>query len=336
MDLNFSEISKIVTGAARIEQEDGLIKLYRFTKEQEELYKTLHSYFYEKSLSSAGIKLLFKTDTKNLSLKIMTSPGSSRTYFSADVFVGGEFVDAIDNFSDREIPENYTQEKFSIGSFSKDFYLGEGTKDVCIYLPWSLATAIEKISVDDGAFVEGIKPEKKLIAFGDSITQGYDAMRPSNRYIAKLSGMLGAIEYNKAIGGEGFFPELASAKEDFSPDYITVSYGTNDWSCLDRDTLKNNIRAFYYNIRKTYPSAKIFAITPIWRADINEERPSGPFETVEEEIRNAVEDLDITVIRGIELVPNEEKYFGDLRLHPNDEGFSYYAKRLFDKIKEEI
>lgn len=337
MKLSFEEISGIVTGAVRIEQENGLIKLYRFTKEQEELYKTLHSYFYEKLLSSAGIKLLFKTNSKNLYLKIMTSKGSSRTYFSVDVFVNGKFVDAIDNFSGVTMSENYTQMEFPIGSFSKEFYLGEGTKTVCIYLPWSLSTAIDKIVIDDDAFVESIKPQKKLIAFGDSITQGYDAMRPSNRYISKLSEKLGAIEYNKAIGGEGFFPELAGCKDEFLPDYITVAYGTNDWSCLDKETLKNNAREFYYNLKNTYPLAKIFAITPIWRKDINGERPSGPFETVEEEIRNSVKGLgNVTVIRGIELVPNEEKYFGDLRLHPNDEGFEYYSKRLFNKIKEEI
>ena len=47
---------------------------------------------------------------------------------------------------------------------------------------------------------------------------------------ARLADALGAEEVNKAIGGECFFPELAATKEDFQPEYITVAYGTNDWS----------------------------------------------------------------------------------------------------------
>ena len=32
--------------------------------------------------------------------------------------------------------------------------------------------------------------------------------------------------------------------------------------------------------------------------------------------------------------PLEEKYFADLRLHPNDKGFEYYAKNILEQIKD--
>ena len=35
-------------------------------------------------------------------------------------------------------------------------------------------------------------------------------------------------------------------------------------------------------------------------------------------------------------VPKDEKYYADLRLHPNDEGFAYYADALYKSIKSEI
>jgi len=171
--------------------------------------------------------------------------------------------------------------------------------------------------------------------FGDSITQGYDALHPSNRYIAKIADKLGAEEFNKAIGGEMFFPELAALKESFEPDYILVSYGTNDWSHRDAETFKAKCKGFYENLAGNYPNSKIFAVTPIWRKDITEEKPFGDFETVDLLIRNAVKDCkNISVISGFDFVPKDEKYFADLRLHPNDEGFKHYAENLYNAIRK--
>ena len=203
----------------------------------------------------------------------------------------------IDNFSDTELERDYPQQDFMLGDFSKNFELGDGEKTVCVHLPWSVKTVMEEISVDDNSFIEGIKPKKKLIAYGDSITQGFEALRPSNRYIARLVERLGAEEFNKGIGGEKFFPELAELKDSFMPDYITVAYGTNDWNCIDRETFKSKCKAFYTNLSKNYPDSKIFAITPIWRKDYNADKIFGAFETVDKYIRELVEPFkNITVI----------------------------------------
>ena len=333
MKLSFNQIKELVTGAVRVEEENGSVRLYRFTKEQEELYKLTNQDFYNKTFSTAGIRLLFKTDSKNLFLKVITSRSTSRTYFSFDVFVDGKSVGCMDNFSDAQLPQDYTKADLPIGEASKSFWLGEGVKTVCVYLPWSVGVEVKEISVDDGAFVEALKPQKKLLAYGDSITHGYDALRPSERYIAKLADMLGAEEFNKAIGGEKFFAKLAKLKDLFVPDYITVAYGTNDWSKTDEASFMYNCREFYTNIRQNYPDAKIFAITPIWRKDFKEKTEFGAFEKVEENIRSIVKDIEnIEVISGFDFVPKDEKYFADLRLHPNDEGFRHYFENLSEKV----
>ncbi len=333
MKLSFNQIKEITTGAVLVKEEDGKISLNRFTQEQEELYKVTNQDFYNKTFSTAGIKFSFKTDSESLFLKVKTMVSSSRKYFSVDIFVDGKPIGYIDNFSDIELPQNYTQMEFPLGDFSKKFQLGEGEKTVCVHLPWSVKTLIEEISVDDNAFVKAVKPEKKLLAYGDSITHGYDALRPSQRYVAKLADMLNAEEFNKAIGGERFFPELAKLQDSLLPDYITVAYGTNDWNGIDRETFKNKCKDFYTNISQNYPQAKIFAITPIWRKDMNEERVFGAFEDVEKIIIECVKDIEnITVIPGFDFVPKDEKYYADLRLHPNDKGFESYAEHLYDAI----
>jgi hypothetical protein len=40
-----------------------------------------------------------------------------------------------------------------LGDFSKNIYLGDGEKTVCVYLPWSVKTLFEEISVDDNSFI---------------------------------------------------------------------------------------------------------------------------------------------------------------------------------------
>ena len=173
------------------------------------------------------------------------------------------------------------------------------------------------------------------------VVQHQDSVRVAVSTIASVDDLseclLGAEEVNKGIGGERFFPELAGCKDLLSPDYITVAYGTNDWNYTDGDNFCDKCRAFYAGLSQNYPNSKIFAITPIWRKDMHEQRTFGDFALLEEYIRNAVADMgNISVVSGFDLVPKDEKYFGDLRLHPNDEGFSHYADNLYKEIKELI
>ena len=126
MKLSFDKIKDITTGAVSYKEENGMLVLKRFTDEQEELYRITNEDFYTKTFSTAGIKFHFKTDSKKLFLKFKTERSSSRKYFSTDVFVNGRFIGCVDNFSDMELPHNYTKLEFPMGEFSKEFDLGEG------------------------------------------------------------------------------------------------------------------------------------------------------------------------------------------------------------------
>ena len=293
------------------------------------MYKEREDRFYHNSFSTSGVVLRFITDSSKLFLDIKTEPGTKRTFFSVDLFVNGQYADCLKNFDPAKLPENYSVEPFELGCYEKSFSLGLGCKEIAIYLPWSIKTVIREIALDDGAVVEPVKPAKTLLAFGDSITQGYDATHPSNKYITQLSNLLGAIEHNKAIGGEVFWPDLASTKEDYVPDYITVAYGTNDWSKRDRQTLERNCFAFFKNLAENYPDSQIYALTPIWRKLMYMEKPAGPFTDVPKIIREATAPYkNITVIEGMEHVPHDSAYFADTTLHPNDQGFIHYFTSL--------
>lgn len=331
--MDISQIRAITMGAVRVEQNENGIDFFRFTEQQEALYKDRSEDFYVKSFSSSGVRLSFRTNSQTLFLRVEVAPGSSRRYFSLDVFVNGERMDSLDNFSSVELPQDYTKMGFPLGEFSKEFCLGTGEKNVCVYFPWSVKTTLKEFRLEEDSFVEPVRPAKKLLCFGDSITHGYDALRPSNKYITRLADMLDAEEYNKAIGGEIFFPDLAGAKDDFEPDYITVAYGTNDWNLCKKEQFDGNCREFLYNLRRNYPNSKIFAITPVWRKEMHEHRQFGLFKTVGESIKQQAAQVGgIFVIDGFTLIPQDENLYGDLRLHPNDHGFRLYFENLAKQI----
>lgn len=340
MKLNLSQIKEITMGAARVEEVDSDVHFYRFTKEQEELYRDRDLYhphgrgFYMKTFSTSGIQMRFRTDSQSLFLNVDVDKGSTRLYFALEVFVNGKRIDSINNFSDTELVGNYTKWKFPLGNFFKKFDLGKGEKEVRLYFPWSVKTILKELVLDDGSFIVPVKPGKKLLCFGDSISHGYDVLYPSNKYLTKLAEILDAEEYNKAIGGEIYFPELAKTREGFEPDYIVVEYGSNDWSKCTREELAQNCRTFLCNIRETYPNIQIYVTTPIWRKDMHDVKPCGDFMRVGEIIEEQAAGLEnLRVIQGFDFVPQEDTLFADLRLHPNDEGYEYFLESLLKHIR---
>ena len=140
--------------------------------------------------------------------------------------------------------------------------------------------------------------------------------------------------HNKAVGGEIFFPKLAATKENFVPDYITVAYGTNDWTLCTKERFIRNCKEFFDNLKSNYPNAQIFVITPIWRKDYMDQREFGGFDTVEKPIQIfAAGSENVRVISGFNLVNHDENVYGVFWLHPNDEGFDQYFKNLVNQLE---
>ena len=335
MKLTKNQLVEISHGAVRVTEENGKVSFFRFTKEQQELYKNLQrESFYLKTFTTAGIRLELQTDSSSLFIKVNVSSATTRSYFAIDVCVNGEIIGSINNFDEVDMTGDYTKKEYPLGSFAKNFELGSGEKTVTIYLPWSVPTEIEEISIDDGAFVKPVEKNKKILVFGDSITQGYDTLHPSKHHISILSDVLEAEVYNKAIGGERFIPSLVKTDEDFVPDYIIAAYGTNDWANSERNKFESDCKEFYISLSHKYPSVKIFAITPIWRKGCNEQNICGSFSSVADYIEEVTKELDnVYCLNGFDLVPHQEGLYGDLRLHPNDNGFAQYADNLYNAIK---
>jgi len=338
MILNVEAIKAITCGAADVICEADGIHFYRLTREQLELYRESNIGFYNKALTSAGIKLSFKTDSQSLKLDLTLQPVMARTYAAVEVQVNGTRIDSIHNFEDRDLSGNYAEKTYPCGRYDKTFCLGAGEKEVCVYFPRLINTILHSVELDERAYCVPVKPEKKALVLGDSITQGFDCLWPSSHYVEQLCRELHAEEFNKGIGGEQYMPGLAACKESFVPDYIIVGYGTNDWRCATVEQFQENCRGFYENLHNSYPGVPVIAITPVWRANMEAVRDSvcfGTIHEIEEYVRQVTAGYDnITVIRGFELIPHATGYFGDLCLHPSDEGFAHYGKNLIRSLQD--
>ncbi len=326
MRLTFEQIKSITKGAARVISEDGKIKFLRFTEQQESLYRESgNTDFYKKTFATAGVRLEFETDSKSLYIKTDVSPASSRTYFSHDIYVNGEYRLSVSSDVSYVADKRMTVE----GSCA----LGDGSKRVCIYFPWSMRSELIAIELDNGSTLTPVTHKRKILMFGDSITQGYCAKNSALTYTSRIVDALDAEGCNKGIGGECFFPELAALPENYTPDIITVAYGTNDWAKDSKETFEHNSEQFYANLSALYPSAKIYALTPIWRGDMNRETRVGEFGAVEQQIAQIAEKLsNVTLVRGFDLVPHKHQMFSPDVLHPCDEGFEEYAKNLVNAL----
>ncbi len=335
MLLDLETIKSITQGAVYITQEDGLFTFHRFSREEEILYSTTQ--FRDKVYSTAGVQMEFITDADSLCLDLETSPATSRTYFSVDIFVDGAVCKRIQNFDEKTLPDNYTGEKLPLGSFSEEISLGSGEKRVRIMFPWSVKAQLRQMRLENATYITPCKKCKTVIMYGDSITNGYDAVFASNSYAVRFADALDAQLYNKGIGGEVFFPELAAVESYCVPDLITVAYGTNDWGTAEQEDFKKRCEAFFASLTKNYPTVPVVAITPIWRKNYLEQRKFGDFFDVEKNIRKICGQYpNIKVISGWEFIPQDVRYYADQRVHPNDRGFAWYAENLIKTFKNTI
>lgn len=338
MNLSYDEIISAISGAVRTEITEKGIELYRFTKEQEKFFKGFpDDVKYKISRDTAGMVMRFKTNSESLNIKLFVHEKLIRIYFVCDVICNGEALESITNFKrDLGLGEE-PKPTVEYGELSKEYVLPKGEKVIEIHFPYYRQLSILEVSLTDDANFEPVKREKLMLTYGDSITHGSEAAHPRDRYASRMCEFLGADEVCKAIGGDLYRPQEAAFKDDLTPDYISVAYGTNDWNSNIRTQgeIADCCRQFCENLRRNYPNVPIILITPIWRNDLYNQRLAGDFNAIHEALKNAVMDIEnVLVICGRNLVPEDETCFADRNLHPNSKGFKHYSENLINKLKK--
>ncbi len=330
--IDFDTIISLAKGTEYSKVENGKIFFSRFSKTE----RNSLTYGKNISLTSAGIRLEFETDSKNLFIKtsIKDTDSHGRNFYSFDIYCNGKILGQIKNFNKEPI---YPYKKYNLFERHKSFILPDGLKKITIYFPWSVQGAVKEIKTDDNAVLKPVIKKRKLIFFGDSITEGYDSLFPSLSYSSQISDLLNAEGINKGIGGSCFMPELVSNGK-IRADFIIVAYGTNDWKASDFNSFCKRCDEFFKNLSLKFPDTKIFAVSPIWRGDlyIDNKKTEKFFEIPDYIEKTVFQYKNMIFINGFDFIPAKEIYFRDKYLHPNDKGFDLYKKALIKNITEEL
>ncbi len=326
MKADLELIRKLSHGAATVTEKNGLFHFSRFTEKQRETYLN-NPDFYRKTFATSGVSLEFETDAKSFSMEYHIESGSSRKFYFFDIFADEKRIAHHGNESYEENPDGLLKVQLN------------GEKHIKVYFPCLTAASVKNVTFEDATYVTSTQKSRKIICFGDSITQGYDAVYPSLSYPNQLADAFDAEMLNKGIGGELFNPSLLESADNINPELITVAYGTNDWgrsNSLSKEELNHNSGKFFELLTQLYPDAKIISILPIWRNDCDRITNAGTFDEAREIIRVQALKYNAVIIDGISLMPHDVSLFSDGYLHPNDAGFTEIGKNLIKELKSEF
>lgn len=324
--LNSNILDKIVFGKVRIEKRENGYAFSRFTAEQENIWKEKNSYFqeeffdgyfYRNCATNANIMFDFITDSKTITidipkLELVNEP----TYFTpVEIFVNKKRV--------LEIKE--------IGEYS--IRLNRKSR-VMILLPHFSCTEISKIEVDDNSSIEPISKKIKWLFHGDSITHGCIPKLSSNSYVSRIIRKYDIDAINQGNSGYVNDERIITKIDGFEPDIVTSAYGINDFYRKNEEQYERDLYNHCKKIRKDFPKSKIYIISPVWCANLYEDESQfSKRDKMYDMFQKVTAELDLNLINGRKLIPNNRKYYNDDGVHPNDLGFGYYATRLMKLIK---
>ncbi|MBR6766004.1 MAG: SGNH/GDSL hydrolase family protein [Clostridia bacterium] len=316
MHITNEVLKNYISGWIRAWETDGYLYLSRFTEEQAEYLRPRHD---PKQLATSSMFIEFITDATEFSFECRYTLGSSQKCFGIDLLVDG-------------INTNCTFKGDGQGEFLYNATLKAGTKRVTVFLPNLACAAIRNFEINAPIFPY----ERKctFLALGDSITQGYVTKHPHLTYVNIVAQLFDAKVVNQAIGGDVFDKNNVDDRlKEIDPDFITVAYGTNDWSTgIDIRSISD---AYFERLREVFPDIPIFALVPIHRNGIDGILKNG---ITLEEARLIIEETatkhGATVIDARDFVPYQEDFYCDKVLHPSEIGFIFYGNNLYNELKK--
>ena len=309
--LSYDAIRSVAFGAVNISEQENGLRFNKFSDKQ--ITEWIKYNKYNEASSSTGIKLDFYTNSTTFYFK-----ASQSTKF--ELFINGE-----------------SKEISSTGIFDVKLE-GEKNRITVLFPNHQVNSTLSEVRLDEGATLTPYEYSRKFLIVGDSITQGYSAATDSLSWANRITRMFDADSVIQAISGGCHQPTTIDPEVDFIPDYIFVAYGTNDWSWgrASLEDFKASAQSYYKKLAEVYPDAKIIGITPIWRKDNSPSRV-GEFDDMCAELKAIIESVGGYAVNGVDLVPHERQYYGDdICLHPNNEGFEFYANNLYEAVKDII
>lgn len=208
--------------------------------------------------------------------------------------------------------------------------LPEGRRRYRLYLPLYNSVSSLEVGVPHGAALQPVPPapQKPIVFYGTSITQGACASRPGMAYTAILGRRLDMPVINLGFSGAGRMePALADLVAELDASVFVLDAFPN----MDAALIQANFENFVRTIRKAHPNTPIvvvedreFANTPYQPARQSRHRENR------EAIRTVYDALIKSGVGNLHFVPRDGIFGDDYEAtvdgsHPTDLGMMRYA-----------
>lgn len=352
-------ITEHLENALQWEWRDGGLYLSRFMEEQEPAYR-LNAMYRNGYRASTGIRLRFLTDGDTICVQgnVGQEKFGVAGFFTQKVThyqlsrrakmrippktLNRKSADCLSEESFELVLDQISQEQKLLDKETLVFRFenrGHEKKEVILYLPQHAQAVLRSVEVN-GTVWPAQQRQGCMLAFGDSITSGSLGQQVSSSYVMTLAEKLGMNVINQGVPGYTFQPDSLTGLEHcpVKPNLITVAYGTNDWGfCSTKTEVDRNIAAYFRRLDEIFTDVQKVVITPIWRADEEDESHYGSFQGIRETICREAEGMhNVILVPGERLLPKEIRYLRDGYVHPGDEGQKMYGENLWNMISPQL
>ncbi|HET7558493.1 MAG TPA: SGNH/GDSL hydrolase family protein [Limnochordia bacterium] len=311
-------------GAISLERTEGWIKPWRIPYRQFALFPP--DGIGTKAETPAGVRLRFRTDSRNLALEVVPREESRQ----CDCVVEGELLNtATLAGGERRLvfPD-----------------LPAGRKRVELYLSQKSPVALVSLEIDDDAgLIADPDTRPRWITYGSSITQCAAAASPAQTWPASVARQ---AELNLTCLGYGgnchLEPMVARLIRDLPADFISVCLGINVYGAasLSPRTFRPAVIGLLEIIREKHAGIPLAVLSPIYSPPRETTKNAVGLTLVQmrEEIRTAVDalrslgDEALYYVDGLELFgPADANHLPD-QLHPDADGYRLMAERFLGRV----
>lgn len=209
-----------------------------------------------------------------------------------------------------------------------------------IYLPLHLSVNGIRVVVDDDACIwpDDGYPQRPLVFYGTSITQGYSVSRPGQTYPCQVSRALGRDIVNYGFSGTGRGEQVvARVVADTPASCYILDFGQN---CESLREFRRNFRPFVETVRAGAPDTPILLTTPIFYLQENWDEELQAFQRgrrdIVEETYAALRPADpkLYLLRWNEKAPFASGCAQTDGAHPNDLGAYWMSCAMCGALRE--
>ncbi len=290
------------------------------------------------STNSAGLNILFQTNSRNIGVKWNLRKYISRANMTPTA-IGGLDLYGWNGNSWQFVASAGPGSEKNIASLVKN--LDGKMRHYRIYLPlYSELTEIE-IGVDEQAAIKPASPEyipsKKIAVYGSSITQGASASRPGMAYPSIISRNLNVETFNLGFSGAGKMEiEIVDLLAKIPADLYILDCVPN----TSPEQIKERALPFIKKLRILKPGTPILMVESIFRETGNWNLEIGTrVRQQNESFRNVYEQLLTENFEQVYYIPSNELNGKDHETtidgtHLTDLGQLRIARRISHEIVE--